>query len=78
MPVLRALSGPFAAPLFAPVSAIRDSLWMRLQLYFRLIGFQQYRFFVIKLQNRPLVKYFLPYIVDYPSENAIETINSNL
>ena len=34
-----ALSGPFAAPLFAPLSAMRNSLWMRLQFYFRFSGF---------------------------------------
>ena len=39
MPFPSALSGPFAAPLFAPLSAMRNSLWMRLQFYFRLNGF---------------------------------------
>ena len=39
-PVLPALSGPFAAPLFAPLSAVRNSLWMRLQLYSRFCGFK--------------------------------------
>ena len=38
-PVLPALGGPFAAPLFAPLSALGNSLWMRLQLYFRVCGF---------------------------------------
>ena len=38
-PVLPALGGPFAAPLFAPLSALGNSLWMRLQLYFRVFGF---------------------------------------
>ena len=34
-----ALGGPFAAPLFASLSAMGNSLWMRLQLYFRVFGF---------------------------------------
>ena len=38
-PVPSALGGPFAAPLFAPLSAMRNSLWMRLQFYFRFVGF---------------------------------------
>ena len=38
-PFPSALGGPFAAPLFAPLSAMRNSLWMRLQFYFRLNGF---------------------------------------
>ena len=38
-PFPSALGGPFAAPLFAPLSAVQNSLWMRLQLYFRLYGF---------------------------------------
>ena len=37
-PVLSALGGPFAAPLFAPLSALRHSLWMRWQLYSRFHG----------------------------------------
>jgi len=36
--VLSALGGPFADPLFAPLSALRHSLWMRCQLYFRVCG----------------------------------------
>jgi hypothetical protein len=39
-PVLPALGGPFAAPLFAPLSALRHSLWMRWQLYSRFHGFK--------------------------------------
>ena len=38
-PVPPALDGPFANPLFAPLSALRNSLWMRCRLYFRLNGF---------------------------------------
>ena len=38
-PFPSALGGPFAAPLFAPLSALGNSLWMRLQLYFRVFGF---------------------------------------
>ena len=34
-----ALDGPFANPLFAPLSALRNSLWMRCRLYFRLNDF---------------------------------------
>jgi hypothetical protein len=33
-----ALGGPFAAPLFALLSAMQNSLWMRLQFYFRFFG----------------------------------------
>ena len=33
-----ALGGPFAAPLLASLSAVGNSLWMRLQLYFRVCG----------------------------------------
>ena len=50
-----ALGGPFAAPLFAPLSAMRNSLWMRLQLYFRFLGLP-YDEMVI-LQFCPFVKY---------------------
>ena len=41
--VLPALSGPFAAPLFAPLSAPGTLCGCALQLYFRFIGFMQYR-----------------------------------
>ena len=34
-----ALGGPFTGSLFAPLSAVRNSLWMRLRLYPRLCGF---------------------------------------
>lgn len=37
-PVPPALGGPFSGSLTAPLSALRDSLWMRFRLYFRLIG----------------------------------------
>ena len=36
--VLSALSGPFAVSLFALLSAVQNSLWMRWQRYFRLKG----------------------------------------
>ena len=42
-PVLPALCGPFAAPLFAPLSAPGTLCGCALQLYFRFIGFMQYR-----------------------------------
>ena len=45
-PFPSALGGPFAAPLFAPLSAMRNSLWMRLQLYFRLKGLS-FRFLLL-------------------------------
>ena len=34
-----ALSGPFAKSLFALLSALQNSLWMRFPFYFRLNGF---------------------------------------
>ena len=37
-PVPLALGGPFTGSLFAPLSAMRNSLWMRLRLYPRLCG----------------------------------------
>ena len=37
-PVPSTLGGPFAAPLFASLSALGNSQWMRLQLYFRVCG----------------------------------------
>ena len=58
LPFPSALGGPFAAPLFAPLSALRNSLWMRLQLYFRVKGFLLVC--VIKLHFCPFVKYFFP------------------
>ena len=42
-PVLPALCGPFAAPLFAPLSAPGTLCGCAMQLYFRFIGFMQYR-----------------------------------
>ena len=62
-PFPSALGGPFAAPLFAPLSAMRNSLWMRLQFYFRLKGLVL-SVFVIKLQNCPFVKHFFPRCAD--------------
>ena len=38
-PFPTALHGPFADPLFALLSALQNSLWMRCQLYFRVNGF---------------------------------------
>ena len=58
-PFPSALGGPFAAPLFAPLSAVQNSLWMRLQLYFRLYGLVL-SVCVIKLHFCPFVKYFFP------------------
>ena len=55
--VLPALGGPFAAPLFALLSALRDSLWMRLQLYFRVFGLS-FELGIFIHQNRPFVKNF--------------------
>ena len=56
--VLLALSGPFAAPLFAPVSAIRGSLWMRSRLYFRLIGLIMYGFSLLNYRFVSLSRTF--------------------
>ncbi len=39
-PFPTALNGPFADPLFALLSAMQNSLWMRCQLYFRFNGFK--------------------------------------
>ena len=39
LPFPPALSGPFAESLFAPLSALGNSLWMRFPFYFRLNGF---------------------------------------
>ena len=58
-PFPSALGGPFAAPLFAPLSALRNSLWMRLQLYFRFKGLKLL-VCVIKQYFCPFVKYFFP------------------
>ena len=55
--VLSALGGPFAAPLFALLSALRDSLWMRLQLYFRVFGLS-FELGIFIHQNCPFVKKF--------------------
>ena len=62
-PFPSALGGPFAAPLFAPLSALRNSLWMRLQLYFRFKGLWL-SICVIKLHFCPFVKYFFPHTVE--------------
>ena len=45
-PFPSALGGPFAAPLFALLSALQNSLWMRLQFYFRVKGLC-YRFVLL-------------------------------
>jgi len=55
IPVLPALGGPFAAPLFAPLSALRHSLWMRWQLYFRVHGLSYDMLFI--QQKCPFVKH---------------------
>ena len=62
-PFPSALGGPFAAPLFALLSAMQNSLWMRLQFYFRFFGLVLLVFF-IKLQKCPLVKHFFPCYTD--------------
>ena len=54
-PVLSALGGPFADPLFAPLSALRHSLWMRCQLYFRVCGLTYDMLFI--QQKCPFVKH---------------------
>ncbi len=58
-PFPSALGGPFAAPLLAPLSALQNSLWMRLQFYFRVFGLIS-SVCVIKLQKCPFVKNFFP------------------
>ena len=67
-PVPPALSGPFAAPLFAPLSALRDSLWMRWQLYFRFHGLSYVMLFIH--QTCPFVKHFFP-----PGTEFIQPLN---
>ncbi|MDD7674715.1 MAG: hypothetical protein PUJ12_08085, partial [Oscillospiraceae bacterium] len=62
-PFPSALSGPFAAPLFAPLSALRDSLWMRWQLYFRFNGLSYVMLFIH--QTCPFVKHFFPPQADF-------------
>ena len=52
-----ALGGPFAAPLFAPLSAMGNSLWMRLQLYFRVCGLL-YLLKVFIHHRKPFVKHY--------------------
>ena len=56
-PFLPALGGPFADPLFAPLSALRDSLWMRCRLYFRFFGLR-FELGIFIHQERPFVKNF--------------------
>ena len=51
-PFPSALGGPFAAPLFALLSAVQNSLWMRLQFDFRLKGLV---FFLFSLLNYSFV-----------------------
>ena len=63
-PVLPALGGPFAAPLFAPLSALRDSLWMRWQLYFRFFGLP-FELGTFIHQKSPFVKNFFPRHKDF-------------
>ena len=63
-PFPSALGGPFAAPLFALLSALQNSLWMRLQFDFRLKGLVFF-VFLIKLQFCLFVKNFFPSWVDY-------------
>ena len=62
-PFPSALGGPFAAPLFALLSAVQNSLWMRLQLYFRVKGLFL-SVCVIKLYFCPFVKNFFPHTVE--------------
>ena len=69
-PFPSALGGPFAAPLFAPLSAMRNSLWMRLQFYFRVQGLLL-SVCVIKLQKCPFVKNFFPHIVEILANPAV-------
>ena len=78
-PVPPALSGPFAAPLFAPLSALRDSLWMRWQLYFRFHGLSYVMLFIH--QTCPFVKHFFPPQADFiqPLKGLnLKTNNRNL
>ena len=68
-PFPSALGGPFAAPLFALLSALQNSLWMRLQFDFRLKGLVFF-VFLIKLQFCLFVKNFFPSWVDYVQTNG--------
>lgn len=64
IPFPSALGGPFAAPLFAPLSALRDSLWMRWQLYFRFFGLP-FELGIFIHQKSPFVKNFFPRHKDF-------------
>ena len=70
LPVLSALGGPFADPLFAPLSALRHSLWMRCQLYFRVCGLPYDMFFI--QQKCPFVKYEIAQTIDKPNPEAVK------
>lgn len=61
-PVPPALDGPFAAPLFALLSALQNSLWMRLRLYFRLTGLSYDMLFIHQLC--PFVKHYFSPMMD--------------
>ena len=54
VPVPPALNGPFAAPLFAPLSAPGTLCGCAMQLYFRFIGFMQYRLTPLNHKSVPL------------------------
>ena len=62
-PFPSALGGPFAAPLFAPLSAMGNSLWMRLQLYFRVCGLL-YLLKVFIHHAKPFVKHYFSPLAD--------------
>ena len=54
-----ALGGPFAAPLLASLSAVGNSLWMRLQLYFRVCGLLFLKLFPLYTKSNCLSRTFL-------------------
>ena len=67
-----ALGGPFAGPLFALLSALQSSLWMRCRLYPRLLRFLYVM--LIKHEMCPFVKNFFSQAADKCrlSENCLK------
>ena len=57
-PVLPALGGPLCCPAFRSDLSLRNSLWMRCQLYFRFIGLVGFELAMVILQFCPFVKHF--------------------
>ena len=64
IPVPLALGGPFAGPLFALLSALQNSLWMRFRLYLRRLRF--FYVMLIKHDVCPFVKHFFSQAADRP------------